>query len=317
MNAKIREQSKLDKEYFGESVGGALLEDYLGGLAIKIDLGIEVSEMNRDIAFGMLYRRDYPVKCRKEKKKVTTTAIIIKPSTVMNIKPKVVITTKMNNITPISKKTKATAAITTHKPRSSTTFAPIVVALTYLYENLMRIQVIECWSRIPAPEPKSKDGLVSCKAKFIDEVKDNPKFPISNATKIRRNNDKSWEKLDKIEKEIDMRKNDDATIRFVGETQQTAIKYFDDIDLAYDKMNSTLYEAAFKLKNALTKAEKSNDEEDIVALEIALDEFSKTLLAAVTFDNEYNWAYNSILTVHFKIDMIKNRHRYTLEDSIF
>jgi len=44
-----------------------LLEDYLGGLAIKIDLGIEVSEMNRDIAFGMLYRRDYPVKCRKEK----------------------------------------------------------------------------------------------------------------------------------------------------------------------------------------------------------------------------------------------------------
>jgi len=44
----------------------------------------------------------------------------------MNIKPKVVITTKMNNITPISKKTKATAAITTHKPRSSTTFAPIV-----------------------------------------------------------------------------------------------------------------------------------------------------------------------------------------------
>uniref|UniRef100_A0A914KX89 Uncharacterized protein n=1 Tax=Meloidogyne incognita TaxID=6306 RepID=A0A914KX89_MELIC len=123
--SKIREQSKLDKEYFEESVGGALLEDYLGGLAIKIDLGIEVSEMNRDIAFGMLYRRDYPVKCRKEKKKVTTTAIIIKPSTVMNIKPKVVITTKMNNITPISKKTKATAAITTHKPRSSTTFAPI------------------------------------------------------------------------------------------------------------------------------------------------------------------------------------------------
>uniref|UniRef100_A0A914KZZ0 Uncharacterized protein n=1 Tax=Meloidogyne incognita TaxID=6306 RepID=A0A914KZZ0_MELIC len=174
-------------------------------------------------------------------------------------------------------------------------------------------QVIECWSRIPAPEPKSKDGLVSCKAKFIDEVKDNPKFPISNATKIRRNNDKSWEKLDKIEKEIDMRKNDDATIRFVGETQQTAIKYFDDIDLAYDKMNSTLYEAAFKLKNALTKAEKSNDEEDIVALEIALDEFSKTLQAAVTFDNEYNWAYNSILTVHFKIDMIVDLARSKLK----
>jgi len=39
----------------------------LGVYALKIDLGIEAPEMNRDIAFGMLYRRDYPVKCRKEK----------------------------------------------------------------------------------------------------------------------------------------------------------------------------------------------------------------------------------------------------------
>jgi len=39
----------------------------LGVLALNIDLGIEVPEMNRDIAFGMLYRRDYPVKCRDGK----------------------------------------------------------------------------------------------------------------------------------------------------------------------------------------------------------------------------------------------------------
>ncbi|CAK5123868.1 unnamed protein product [Meloidogyne enterolobii] len=169
--------------------------------------------------------------------------------------------------------------------------------------KLFHRQVIECWSRIPAPK-HNKDELVSCKAKFIDEVKDNPKFPIVNVTKIRRNNDKSWEKLDKIEKEIDTRKNDWATIEFVGETQQAAIKYFDDIDLAYDKMNSTLYEAAFKLNYAINKAEKSNDEEDLVEVENALEEFLKTLQAAVTFDNEYQWAYTSILTVHLKIDMI-------------
>ncbi|CAK5091639.1 unnamed protein product [Meloidogyne enterolobii] len=102
-------------------------------------------------------------------------------------------------------------------------------------------------------------------------------------------------------------------MEFVGETQQTAIKYFDDIDLAYDKMNSTLYKAAFKLKNAINKAEKSNDEEDLVEVEMALDEFLKTLQAAVTFDNEYNWAYNSILTVHFKIDMIVDLARSKLK----
>nr|CAD2133957.1 unnamed protein product [Meloidogyne enterolobii] len=65
--SKIREQSNVDKEYFEERVDGAWLEDYLGVYALKIDLGIEVPEMNRDIAFGMLYRRDYPVKCQKEK----------------------------------------------------------------------------------------------------------------------------------------------------------------------------------------------------------------------------------------------------------
>uniref|UniRef100_A0A915N223 Uncharacterized protein n=1 Tax=Meloidogyne javanica TaxID=6303 RepID=A0A915N223_MELJA len=65
--SKIREQSKVDKDYFEERVNGAWLEDYLGVLALNIDLGIEVPEMNRDIAFGMLYRRDYPVKCRDGK----------------------------------------------------------------------------------------------------------------------------------------------------------------------------------------------------------------------------------------------------------
>ncbi|CAK5093031.1 unnamed protein product [Meloidogyne enterolobii] len=59
-------------------------------------------------------------------KKVTTTPMIIKPSTAMNLKPKVGITTKINKITPITKKTEATTVITTHKPRSSTAFAPIV-----------------------------------------------------------------------------------------------------------------------------------------------------------------------------------------------
>nr|CAD2166882.1 unnamed protein product [Meloidogyne enterolobii] len=64
--SKIREQSNVDKEYFEEKVGGAWLEDYLGVLALNIDLGIGFV-LNRDIAFGMLYRRDYPIKCRKEK----------------------------------------------------------------------------------------------------------------------------------------------------------------------------------------------------------------------------------------------------------
>ncbi|CAK5073490.1 unnamed protein product [Meloidogyne enterolobii] len=164
-------------------------------------------------------------------------------------------------------------------------------------------QVIECWSRIPTPK-HNKNESVSCNAKFIDEVKDNPNIPIANVTNIRRNNDKSWEKLDKIEKEIDTLKHDRPMQKFLVKTQQTAIKYSDEIDLAYDKMNSTLYEAIFKLNYAINKAEKSNDEEDLVEVEIALEEFSKTLQAAVTFDNEYQWAYTSILTVHLKIDMI-------------
>uniref|UniRef100_A0A915M7G9 Uncharacterized protein n=1 Tax=Meloidogyne javanica TaxID=6303 RepID=A0A915M7G9_MELJA len=250
--SKIREQSNVDKEYFEESVNGAWLEDYLGVLALNIDLGIEVPLLNRDIAFGMLYRRDYPVKCRKEKDQCKL----------------------FNNAT--------------------------------LIERYACKQVIECWSRIPAPEhnPKSKDEIVGCNAKFIDEVKDNPNIPIANVTKIRRNNDKSWEKLDKIEKEIDTIKNDRPTQKFLVKTQQAAIKYSDEIDLAYDKMNSTLYEAIFKLNDAIKKAEKTNDEEDLMAVEIALDEFSKTLQAAVTFDNEYHWAYNSILAVHLKMDMI-------------
>ncbi|CAK5091647.1 unnamed protein product [Meloidogyne enterolobii] len=313
-------------------------------------------------------------------KKVTTTAIIIKPSTAMNSKPKVGITTKIHKITPIPKKTKTTraTAVTTYKPRSSTAFAPIdqcklfndaelieryacncadlsMRELNACCENyhkcLSKIndiinnnctfspnmyyisinvsnynwtcnecvwvqnrhcqyqqckcdkQVIECWSRIPAPK-HNKNESVSCEAKFIDEVKDNPNIPIANVTNIRRNNDKSWEKLDKIEKEIETLKHDRPMQKFLVKTQQAAIKYSDEIDLAYDKMNSTLYEAIFKLNEAINKAEKSNDEEDLVEVEIALDEFSKTLQAAVTFDNEYQWAYTSILTVHLKIDMI-------------
>jgi len=178
-------------------------------------------------------------------------------------------------------------------------------------------QVIECWSRIPAPEqnPKSKDEIVGCNAKFIDEVKDNPSIPIANVTKIRRNNDKSWEKLDKIEKEMDKLKNDRATIRFVNKTLQMAIKYSEELDLAYDVVNSTLYEAAFKLKEAIEKAEKSNDEEDLMAAEIALDEFTKTLQAAVVFDNEYHWADNSILTVYFKIEMVSELAMSKLKNS--
>ncbi|CAK5091648.1 unnamed protein product [Meloidogyne enterolobii] len=58
--------SNVDKEYSEEKVGGAWLEDYLGVSALNIDLGIGFG-LNRDIAFGMLYRRDYPIKCRKEK----------------------------------------------------------------------------------------------------------------------------------------------------------------------------------------------------------------------------------------------------------
>uniref|UniRef100_A0A914KZ25 Uncharacterized protein n=1 Tax=Meloidogyne incognita TaxID=6306 RepID=A0A914KZ25_MELIC len=181
----------------------------------------------------------------------------------------------------------------------------------------LNAQVIECWSRIPAPEqnPKSKDEIVGCNAKFIDEVKDNPSIPIANVTKIRRNNDKSWEKLDKIEKEMDKLKNDRATIRFVNKTLQMAIKYSEELDLAYDVVNSTLYEAAFKLKEAIEKAEKSNDEEDLMAAEIALDEFTKTLQAAVVFDNEYHWADNSILTVYFKIEMVSELAMSKLKNS--
>uniref|UniRef100_A0A915MBW1 Uncharacterized protein n=1 Tax=Meloidogyne javanica TaxID=6303 RepID=A0A915MBW1_MELJA len=292
--SKIREQSKEDKEYFKERVGGAWLEDYLGVYALKIDLGIEVPIMNRDIAFGMLYRRNYPIKCRDGKD--------------LSTKHGNKMTEKIKNITPITKKPTPTTALTTYK--APTSFAPLVAALTYLCENLMSMQVIQCWSQVPTPEPpkqkpKSKNYVDSCKATFLDQVKNNPDMPIANATRIRRNNGRILDKLDKISNDIELGNRDWSTIiEFLNKTKKMADNYTNELVAAYDIMNSTLYEAAFKLKDATKKAAKTNDEEDLAAVEIAFDEFFKTVLAAVNFDNEYHWAANTLLTVYFKVDIV-------------
>nr|CAD2176766.1 unnamed protein product [Meloidogyne enterolobii] len=171
-------------------------------------------------------------------------------------------------------------------------------------------QVIQCWSQVPTPEPpkhklKSKNYVDSCKAKFLDQVKNNPDMPIVNATRIRRNNGIILDKLDKISNEIELGNRDWATIiEFLNKTKKMADNYTNELVTAYDIMNSTLYEAAFKLKDATKKAAKTNDEDDLLAVEIAFDEFFKTVLAAVNFDNEYHRAANNLLTVYFKVDIV-------------
>jgi len=150
----------------------------------------------------------------------------------------------------------------------------------------------------------------------LDQVKNNPDMPIANATRIRRNNGRILDKLDKISNEIELGNRDWSTIiEFLNKTKKMADNYTNELIAAYDIMNSTLYEAAFKLKEAIEKAEKSNDEEDLMAAEIALDEFTKTVQAAVVFDNEYHWADNSILTVYFKIEMVSELAMSKLKNS--
>lgn len=171
-------------------------------------------------------------------------------------------------------------------------------------------QVIQCWSQVPTPEPpkqkpKSKNYVDSCKATFLDQVKNNPDMPIANATRIRRNNGRILDKLDKISNEIELGNRVWSTIiEFLNKTKKMADNYTNELIAAYDIMNSTLYEAAFKLKDATKKAAKTSDEEDLAAVEIAFDEFFKTVLAAVNFDNEYHWAANTLLTVYFKVDIV-------------
>ncbi|CAK5020951.1 unnamed protein product [Meloidogyne enterolobii] len=166
-------------------------------------------------------------------------------------------------------------------------------------------QVIQCWSQIPTPKKNSfEHEIVGCKSKFIDEVKDNPNMPIAKTTAIRRTLENISDKFDKIAKELIPGSLDWPTIVYVGKVYDQTETFSNDLDSLFDIVNSTLYEAKLKLKNEIAKAEKTNDEEDWIAVEMAAYEFIKTSTAAVFFDEEYQLAKNSYLTYLFKGRMV-------------
>ncbi|CAK5073492.1 unnamed protein product [Meloidogyne enterolobii] len=129
-------------------------------------------------------------------------------------------------------------------------------------------------------------------------------MPIAKTTAIRRTLEKISDELDKIAKELIPGSLDWPTIVYVNKVQEQTDTYSDDLDLLFDIVNSTLYEAKLKLKNEIAKAEKINDEEDWIAVDMAADEFIKTATAAVFFDEEYHLADNAYLTYLFKEEIV-------------
>ncbi|CAK5124817.1 unnamed protein product [Meloidogyne enterolobii] len=129
-------------------------------------------------------------------------------------------------------------------------------------------------------------------------------MPIAKTTAIRRTLENISDKFDKIAKELIPGSLDWPTIVYVGKVYDQTETFSNDLDSLFDIVNSTLYEAKLKLKNEIAKAEKTNDEEDWIAVEMAAYEFIKTSTAAVFFDEEYQLAKNSYLTYLFKGRMV-------------